>query len=222
MGEQSLESPRVVHVPTLYGGEYGPDLEYVAGNAGIVRGRGYRSPLRNGLPGLYDGIQPGVSLPRRLVPTAHHTQAGVSENRDSRGFRGNSREPDRGVSGGESGRVAVDRAHSAQAVRPERGASRPAGRRGLHSISFLSTASSAISIFSGWSRAATMKSLPSWLSEYAYSGDTGAGPSDDGAGQGPGTDFSGSASQFRARWTRSRCAPRICWRATTTEPPVSK
>lgn len=28
--EQALEKPRIVHIPTLYGGEYGPDLEFVA------------------------------------------------------------------------------------------------------------------------------------------------------------------------------------------------
>ena len=36
IGERSLEKPRIVHVPTLYGGEYGPDLEFVAGNEGVT------------------------------------------------------------------------------------------------------------------------------------------------------------------------------------------
>ncbi len=31
----TLGSPEVVRIPTLYGGEYGPDLEFVAENAGI-------------------------------------------------------------------------------------------------------------------------------------------------------------------------------------------
>ena len=33
--EGSLEKPRVVHIPTIYGGEYGPDLEFVAEHASL-------------------------------------------------------------------------------------------------------------------------------------------------------------------------------------------
>ena len=33
--EASLEKPRIVHIPTLYGGEYGPDLEFVAEHGGV-------------------------------------------------------------------------------------------------------------------------------------------------------------------------------------------
>ena len=36
MDQAALEKPRVVHVPTLYGGEYGPDLEFVAEHAGLT------------------------------------------------------------------------------------------------------------------------------------------------------------------------------------------
>ena len=32
--EAGLEKPRIVHIPTLYGGEHGPDLEYIAERAG--------------------------------------------------------------------------------------------------------------------------------------------------------------------------------------------
>ena len=35
LDEAALDNPRVVGIPTLYGGEYGPDLEFVADNAGI-------------------------------------------------------------------------------------------------------------------------------------------------------------------------------------------
>ena len=35
LNEASLERPHVVRIPTLYGGEHGPDLEFVAQNAGI-------------------------------------------------------------------------------------------------------------------------------------------------------------------------------------------
>ncbi len=35
-GERGLSAPRVVLLPTFYGGEYGPDLEFVAENAGIT------------------------------------------------------------------------------------------------------------------------------------------------------------------------------------------
>ena len=35
LNEASLDSPQVVRIPTLYGGEHGPDLDFVAHNAGI-------------------------------------------------------------------------------------------------------------------------------------------------------------------------------------------
>ena len=35
LDEAALDSPQVVRIPTLYGGEFGPDLEFVAQNAGI-------------------------------------------------------------------------------------------------------------------------------------------------------------------------------------------
>jgi inhibitor of KinA len=35
-GGQPLERPRVVHIPTLYGGEHGPDLPYVAEQCGMT------------------------------------------------------------------------------------------------------------------------------------------------------------------------------------------
>lgn len=34
--EQAIGSPRVVHIPTLYGGEYGLDIEFVAEHAGLT------------------------------------------------------------------------------------------------------------------------------------------------------------------------------------------
>ena len=35
-GDRVVSTPRVVLLPTLYGGEYGPDLEFVAENAGMT------------------------------------------------------------------------------------------------------------------------------------------------------------------------------------------
>ena len=35
LDEMTLESPQVVQLPTMYGGEYGPDLEFVAEHAGL-------------------------------------------------------------------------------------------------------------------------------------------------------------------------------------------
>ena len=35
-GQQPLERPRVVHIPTLYGGDYGPDLRFVAERGGMT------------------------------------------------------------------------------------------------------------------------------------------------------------------------------------------
>ena len=36
VGEEAADPPRVVRIPTLYGGEHGPDIEFVAENAGLT------------------------------------------------------------------------------------------------------------------------------------------------------------------------------------------
>ncbi|MCI0439748.1 MAG: 5-oxoprolinase subunit PxpB [Chloroflexi bacterium] len=36
LDEQAIESPRVVHIPVAYGGEHGPDIEFVASHAGLT------------------------------------------------------------------------------------------------------------------------------------------------------------------------------------------
>ncbi len=78
MGEQSLESPRVVHVPTLYGGEYGPDLEFVAGHAGLSEeevievhsGTDYLVYMMGFSPGFpyLGGLSPQLTTPRLESP----------------------------------------------------------------------------------------------------------------------------------------------------------
>jgi inhibitor of KinA len=35
LGDEVLEKPQIVHIPTLYGGEYGPDIEFVAEHNGL-------------------------------------------------------------------------------------------------------------------------------------------------------------------------------------------
>ena len=37
LGDQGDQTPRVVEIPTVYGGEYGPDLEFVARHSGFSR-----------------------------------------------------------------------------------------------------------------------------------------------------------------------------------------
>ena len=36
LDETTLEKPRIVHIPTLYGGAYGPDIDFVAEQAGLT------------------------------------------------------------------------------------------------------------------------------------------------------------------------------------------
>ena len=36
LDEEPLEKPVIVHIPTLYGGQYGPDLKFVAEHAGLT------------------------------------------------------------------------------------------------------------------------------------------------------------------------------------------
>jgi KipI family sensor histidine kinase inhibitor len=35
LSDENIGEPQVIHVPTLYGGDYGPDIEFVAEHAGI-------------------------------------------------------------------------------------------------------------------------------------------------------------------------------------------
>ena len=77
------QTPRVVEIPTVYGGEYGPDLEFVARHSGLSRdevGRLHSEPLYHvymlgfiaGFPYLGDLAErlavPRLSTPRLKVP----------------------------------------------------------------------------------------------------------------------------------------------------------
>ena len=71
--EHRTQDSNIIQVPTLYGGEHGPDLEFVARHAGLSDGRGGLHPLRDRLPRIHDGLQPWVlriwvGCPRRWRP----------------------------------------------------------------------------------------------------------------------------------------------------------
>ena len=59
----STAAGRLVEVPVCYGGDYGPDLAFVARRAD--RTAGHRHPLRAGLPHFYAGVPAGVPVPGR-------------------------------------------------------------------------------------------------------------------------------------------------------------
>ena len=80
---EALETPRVVHIPTLYGGDYGPDLPYVAEQAGLtadeviqVHSDGeylvYMMGFTPGFPylgGLEERLAtPRLATPRQVIP----------------------------------------------------------------------------------------------------------------------------------------------------------
>ncbi len=72
------DAPRVVRVPTVYGGEYGPDLEYVAGHNGlttedVVRihsGTDYLAYMMGFTPGFtyLGGLSERIATPRLQTP----------------------------------------------------------------------------------------------------------------------------------------------------------
>lgn len=83
LGDQGDQTPRVVEIPTVYGGEYGPDLEFVARHSGLSRDevvRLHSEPLYHvymlgfmaGFPYLGDLAErlavPRLSTPRLKVP----------------------------------------------------------------------------------------------------------------------------------------------------------
>ena len=80
LDHQALEKPRTIHVPTLYGGEYGPDLEFVARNAGlsaqevisIHSGTGYLVYMMGFSPGFpyLGGLSERLTTPRLETPRA--------------------------------------------------------------------------------------------------------------------------------------------------------
>jgi KipI family sensor histidine kinase inhibitor len=78
VGKRPSERTRVVHLPTLYGGEYGPDLKFVAENAGltveeVVRihsGVDYLVYMMGFTPGFpyLGGMAPELAAPRLETP----------------------------------------------------------------------------------------------------------------------------------------------------------
>ncbi len=76
--ERSLQKPRTVEIPTLYGGEYGPDLEFVAANAGLTpqevidihSGAEYQVYMMGFSPGFpyLGGMPEGLTTPRLDTP----------------------------------------------------------------------------------------------------------------------------------------------------------
>ncbi|MGB4782584.1 5-oxoprolinase subunit PxpB [Candidatus Methylomirabilis sp.] len=83
LGDQGDQTPRVVEIPTVYGGEYGPDLEFVARHSGLLPDevvRLHSEPLYHvymlgfiaGFPYLGDLSErlaiPRLSTPRLKVP----------------------------------------------------------------------------------------------------------------------------------------------------------
>ena len=71
LDEQSFDTPRVVHIPTLYGDEYGPDLEFVAGHSGLTAEEVVRVHSESEYLVYMMGFSPGFpylgGVPERLV-----------------------------------------------------------------------------------------------------------------------------------------------------------
>ncbi len=78
--DERLPEPMVTEVPTVYGGEYGPDLEFVAEHNGLLRdeviglhaGKVYLIYMLGFIPGFayLGGISPRIAAPRLATPRA--------------------------------------------------------------------------------------------------------------------------------------------------------
>jgi inhibitor of KinA len=78
LDEQPSEPPRAVHIPTLYGGKYGPDLKSVADHAGLTEaetvtahsGTDYLVYMLGFSPGFpyLGGLSGGLATPRLETP----------------------------------------------------------------------------------------------------------------------------------------------------------
>ena len=79
-GEHGLPHPRLIEVPTIYGGEYGPDLEFVAQHSSLSvpqviqthTGAPYLVYMIGFLPGFpyLGGMSPKIATPRLESPRA--------------------------------------------------------------------------------------------------------------------------------------------------------
>lgn len=106
MGEETACHPRVIEIPTVYGGEYGPDLEYVARHAALTEDeviRLHTGPLYHVfmlgftagfayLGGLAERLSvPRLPTPRLKVPAGSvgiaGTQTGVYPRESPGGWR---------------------------------------------------------------------------------------------------------------------------------------
>ncbi len=76
---ESKQSKKIINIPVLYGGEFGPDLDYVANYANLTKEkvielhsaieyRVYMVGFAPGFPHL-GGLNKRLHVPRRLVPT---------------------------------------------------------------------------------------------------------------------------------------------------------
>lgn len=77
-GDLDLGAPRVIHVPVVYGGEFGPDLPFVARHAGLTEaeviaihsGAEYLVYMLGFSPGFpyLGGMSPRIAAPRLATP----------------------------------------------------------------------------------------------------------------------------------------------------------
>ena len=112
------DAGRLVTIPVCYGGDFGPDLAFVAKHAGLTEaevirrhtGRDYRIYMLGFLPGFpyLGGLDPGLFTPRLQNPRTA-IPAGIG---------GHRRRADRHLPGGVPRRLAADRPHAAGPVRP--------------------------------------------------------------------------------------------------------
>ena len=119
-GTRPPPEPRHVEIPVRYGGEFGPDLGDVARHTGLTR-RARRGTARGGgVPGLLRRLLHLLSLSGRTAAGIGHPAPVGAAQTCAGGQRRHRRSAGRHLSAGLPRRLAADRPHPTEAVRPFR------------------------------------------------------------------------------------------------------
>jgi inhibitor of KinA len=109
LGEIDLPAPKLIEIPTVYGGDHGPDLDFVAAHNGLSTDEVIR--IHDGTPYLVYmlGFMPGF-------PYLGGMSARITAPHGGAGFGGHCWQPDRHLPDGEPWRLAHHRQDAPETV----------------------------------------------------------------------------------------------------------
>ena len=118
--EIEIPAPRIVEIPVLYDGEFGPDIEVVAQHNGLTESRLSPSTRRTDYPIYMIGFTPGFCYLGGLDRRIHTPRRKTPRTPAARRLRGDRRGPDGHVPRRQSRRLADHRADAARLFAPAR------------------------------------------------------------------------------------------------------